>query len=84
VKGRTDSIIASVEVEKDMWNGLKFRKRDLALIAAYAKPGIDNGRVGKGFSSPMKGMARRTLNVHLSQAMNLLSRIKKMMCNGEI
>ena len=66
VKGRTDSIIASVKVEKITWNGLKFRKRDLALIAAHAKPRIDDRRVGKGFSSPMKSMAKRTLNVHLS------------------
>ena len=84
VKGRTDSIIASVKVEKITWDGLKFRKRDLALIAAHAKPRIDDRGVGKGFSSPMKGMARRTLNVHFSQAVNLPSRIKRTTCNGEI
>jgi len=84
VKGRTDRIIASVEVEKITWDGLKFRKRDLALIAAHAKPRIDDRGVGKGFSSPMKGMARRTLNVHFSQAVNLPSRIKRTTCNGEI
>jgi len=40
--------------------------RDLALIAAYAKPGINDRGVERGFSSSIKGMARRTLNVHLS------------------
>jgi hypothetical protein len=37
VKGITDRIVASKEVEKVTWNIMKGRKRDLALIAAHAK-----------------------------------------------
>ena len=59
-----------------MWNFLKIRKGDLALIAAHAKKGIINGRGSEGFSFPMKGMAKRTLNIHLPKAVNLPSRIK--------
>ena len=40
VEGRTDRIIGSKEVKQLLWNVLKFRKRDFALIAAHAKLGI--------------------------------------------
>jgi hypothetical protein len=52
------------------------------LIATHAKLGIDVRRVRKGLSSPMKGMARRTLNIHLAKVMNLPSRIKGKASNG--
>jgi hypothetical protein len=35
----------------------------------------------KGFSSPMKGMAKRAFNIHPSKTMNLPSRIKGLMNN---
>ena len=60
-----------------MWNVVKWGKVNLALIATHAKSGVVDCRVGKGFSSPMKGMARRTLNVHLPKGVNLPSRIKR-------
>jgi hypothetical protein len=76
VKIRTKRIIASEELVKLLWNFLKIRKRDFALIATHAKLGINDRGDRKGFCPPMKGMARGTLNVHLSKAMNLPSRIK--------
>jgi hypothetical protein len=41
MKGRANRIVASEEVVELMWNLLKWRERDLALIAAHAKLGID-------------------------------------------
>ena len=41
MEGRTDRIIGSKEVKQLLWDVLKFRKSDFALIAAYAKLGID-------------------------------------------
>jgi len=46
------------------------------LIAAHAKKRIVDSRGSKGFSFPIKGMARRTLNIHIPKAVNLPSRIK--------
>jgi hypothetical protein len=84
MKVRTKRIIASEELVKLMWNFLKFRKRDFALIATHAKLGINVRGDRKGFSSPMKGMAKGTLNVHLSKAMNLPSRIKGLTSNRKM
>ncbi len=82
VKSMTGRIIASEKIKKLMWNFLKSGKGDLALIATHAKLGIDIRRVRKGLSCPMKGMARRTLNIHLTKIMDLPSRIKGKVSNG--
>jgi hypothetical protein len=84
VKFRTKRITASEELVKLMWNFLKIRKRDFALIATHAKLKIVDSGVSKGFSPPMKGMAKRTLNVHLSKAMNIPSRIKWLASNRKM
>src|SRR6201984_430312 len=63
-------------------NVLKSRKGYFALIAAHAKLGIVGRRVNEFFSLPMKGMAKRALNVHLPKAVNLPSRIKRQTCSG--
>jgi hypothetical protein len=62
---------------------LKWGEGDLALITAHAKLGIDNGGAGKGFDLPMKGMAKRTLNIHLPETMELPSRVKWPASNGK-
>jgi hypothetical protein len=59
-----------------LWNSLKLRKGDFALITAHAKLGIVDGRGGESFSFPMKGVTKRAFNVHLPKAVNLPSRIK--------
>ena len=60
---------------------MKIRKTDFALIATHAKLGIVDSGVSKGFSFPMKGMARRAFNIHPSKAVNLPSKIKRMVSN---
>jgi len=81
MKFRAKRIIASEELVKLMWNFLKIRERDFALIATHAKLGINVRGMRKGFSPPMKGMARGALNVHLFKAMNVPSRIKGLASN---
>jgi hypothetical protein len=81
MKGPTDSIIGSEKVIKTLWNSLKLRKGDFALIAAHAKLRIVDGRGGEGFSFPMKGMTKGALNVHLSKTVNLPIRIKRLTRN---
>jgi hypothetical protein len=81
VKNRTTWILASEKTIKILWNLLKFGKLNLALIATHAKHGIIVRKVRKGFSSPMKGMARRAFNVHPFKTMNLPSRIKGLVSN---
>jgi hypothetical protein len=76
MKGSTDMVIGSKKVIEILGNMMKFRKGDFALIAAHAKKRIVDCRGSEGFIFPMKGMARRTLNVHLPKGMNLPSRIK--------
>jgi hypothetical protein len=75
-KGSTNWIVASEKVEKVVWNLLKRRKNDLALIATHAKLEVVDGGVRKSFCFPMKGVTERTLDMHPSKAMNLPSRIK--------
>jgi len=84
VKGITDRIIASEEIEEVVWNAMKGRKRDFALITTHAKLQIVESGVRKGFSSPMKGMAKRTFNVHISKTVNLPSRVKGLASNGKV
>ena len=61
---------------------LKWGEGNFALIAAHPKLGIVNGGVGKGFSAPMKGMAKGTLNGHIPKTMDLPSRVKRLASNG--
>jgi hypothetical protein len=84
VKGRTNWIIADEEIVEIMWDVMKRRKRDSALIATHAKleSGVRRGR--EGFSFPMKSMARKAFNIHFSKAVNLPSRIKRTACNGKL
>ena len=84
MKGRTNWIAASEEMVEIMWDVAKRRERDLALIATHAKLDISIRRGGEFFIFPMKGMARRTFNIHLSKAVNLPSRIKRTACNGKL
>ena len=84
MKGKAKRTGASEKAEKFWWHLLKGRKRDLALIAAHAKLGIDVGGGREGLNPPMKGMARRALDVHLAKAMNLPSRVKRSTCNGKV
>jgi hypothetical protein len=63
---------------------MKFRKGYFALIAAHAKKRIIDCRGCEGFSFPMKGMAKRTFNVHISKVVNLPSRIKGQTCNRKL
>ena len=81
VEGITDRIIASKKIKKGVWNFFKSRESDLALITAYAKLGIYVREVRKGLSSPIKGMAKRTFNVHLSKGVNWPSRVKGLVRN---
>ncbi len=83
VESMTGRIIASKKVKKLMWNLLKGRKGDLALITTHPKLGINIRGLRKGLSFPMKGMARMTLNVHLTKVMNLPIRIKGLASNGQ-
>jgi hypothetical protein len=84
VKGSADRVIGSKEVVKSLRNVMKLRKGYFALIAAHAKKRIVDCRGCEGFSFPMKGMARRTLNVHIFKSVNLPSRIKGEACNREL
>jgi hypothetical protein len=84
MKGFTDIVIGSEEVKEGGRNVIKRRKGDFALKAAHAKLDIVNCRRSEGFSFPMKGMAKRTFNVHSSKGMNLPSRIKGTACNGNM
>ncbi len=84
MKGPTDRIIGSKEIIKRLGNMMKFRKGYFALIAAHAKKRIIDCRGCKSFSFPMKGMAKRTLNVHISKGVNLPSRIKGQTCNRKL
>jgi hypothetical protein len=81
VKGRTMFTGASKKIPKFIWYVLKLRKRDFALIATHAKLEIVDSGVTESFSSPMKGIAKRTFNIHLSKAMNFPSRIKRLASN---
>jgi len=76
MKGSTDRVIGSKKVVKRLWNMVKLRKGDFALIAAHAKLLVVNGRGGKGFSFPIKSMTKRALDVHFPKVMNFPSRIK--------
>ena len=62
---------------------LKRRKGDLATIATHAKLGIAEGRFGKPFSYPMKGITIRAQNIHIPKVLNIPSRVKWMACNRE-
>jgi hypothetical protein len=84
VKGTAKRILASEKTIKVNWNCLKRGKVDFALITTHAKLGIVDSGVGKGFSTPVKGMARRAFNDHPSKAVNLPSRIKGLASNGKL
>ena len=84
MKARSQRIVMSKKTIKGMWNVLKGRERYFALIATHAKNKMIDSRARKGFSFPMKGMAKRTFNIHLSKAMNLPSRIKGLATNGKV
>jgi hypothetical protein len=84
MKGRTVIISAIKEVIEVMWNVLKGRKRDFALVTTHAKLGINDRGVGKFLIYPMKGMAERTLNIHLSKAVNWPSKIKGLACKRKM
>jgi hypothetical protein len=81
MKFRTKRIAASKVLVKLMWNFLKIRKRDFALIATHVKLKIVDSGVSKGFSSLMKSMAKKTLNVHLFKVVDLPSRIRRTASN---
>jgi hypothetical protein len=84
MKGRTVIISAIKEVIEVMWNVLKGRKRDFALVTTHAKLRINDRGVGKFLIYPMKGMAERTLNIHLSKAVNWPSKIKGLACKRKM
>ena len=63
---------------------LKIRKTDFALIATHAKFGIVDSGGSKGFSFPMKSMAKIAFNIHSSKAMNLPSWVKWKMSNRKL
>ena len=71
----------SEKVEKIIGNMLKIRKSGFALIAIHAKLRIVDSGVSKGFSFPMKGMAKMAFNIHSSKIVNLPSKIKRMVSN---
>jgi hypothetical protein len=83
VKGRTKWTVASKKISKINWYVLKLRKRDFTLIATHAKLEIVDSGVTKSFSSPIKSMAKRTFNIHLSKAVNFPSRIERLASNGK-
>ena len=72
----------SKKVHKFLRGRLKWGEGDLALITAHAKLGVDNGGAGKRLSLPMKGMAKRTLNIHFPKTLDLPSRVKWLASNG--
>ena len=84
MKCSSNRVIASEKMEKFMWHLLKGRKRDLASRAARAKDKVVNSGCSGGLSAPMKSMARRTFNSHLTKAVNFPSRIKGLACNGKV
>jgi hypothetical protein len=84
VKNITTWILASEKTIKILWNFLNLEKLNLALIATHAKLGINIKGDRKSFSSLMKGMARRAFNVYSSKTMNLPSRIKGSVSNGNV
>ena len=77
-------IMSSKEVIESSGDIMKIRKGYFAFVTAHAKEGIVDCRGSEGFSFPMKGMAKRTLNVHYSKAMNFPSRIKGLACNRKL
>lgn len=77
-------IIASKEVIKIRGDVLKGRNGDFALITTHAKLGSIDSGAGKFLIGPMKGMAKRTLNIHVSKGVNLPSRIKGTARNGKM
>jgi hypothetical protein len=80
----TNMVMSGKEIIESLGNVMKIRKGYFALIAAHANKRIVDCRGSEGFSFPVKGMARRTLNVHLPKAMNLPSRIKRKTCIREL
>ena len=84
MKARSQRIVASKKTIKSMWNVLKIRERNFALITTHAKLGIDVRGVGKSFSFPIKSMAKGTFDNHLSKTMNLPSRIKRLASDGKV
>ena len=60
--------------------GLNGREKDLALIAAHAKPGAKDGRLGKALIQPMKGTTIWAANIEVAKVVNLPSRIKGKVC----
>ena len=84
MKGITDMVIGSEKVIERVGDVIKMRKGYFALKAAHAKLGIIDCGMSKGFSFPMKGMAKRTLNVHSPKSMNLPCRIKGTACKGNV
>ena len=75
--------MANEKAQKFRWGILKLRKFNLALITAHAKLVSDRRGGSKAFSTSMKGMAKRTLNIHFSKSMNLSCRIKRLVSDGK-
>ena len=62
---------------------LNRREKDLALIAAHAKLGIDEGRLGKTLIHPMKCTTIWAVNIEMTKVMNLPGRIKGKACQRQ-
>ena len=74
--------MANEKVKKFRQGIVKCRKINLALITTYAKLRIGIRGGSKVFSTPVKGMAEATLNIHFSKVMNLPCSIKGLASNG--
>jgi hypothetical protein len=62
----------------------KRRKRYFPLIATHAKLDYGKSRGGKGLCLPMKSMAVRAFETHITKAMNLPRWIKGATCSREV
>ena len=84
MKAGSQRIVAVKKMIKSMWNVLKGRERNFALITAHAKARIDVRGVGEGLSFPVKSMTKGTFNGHIPKVMNFPSRIKGLSANRKV
>ena len=75
--------LGSEEAVKLNGRMLNRRKKDLALIAAHAKFGIDEGRLGEMLIHPIKCTTIWAVNIEMTKVMNLPGRIKGEVCQRQ-
>ena len=76
-------ILAIEKVLENIRDWLERWKNDLSLIAAHAKLGIKIRGCCKLFRTPVKGMAKRAQNVHVSKAVDHPGGIEWLVCDWQ-